>query len=281
MFDAAKFLDSYAIPFFTEGKNVSPGWTNINCPFCEDPSNHGGFSPSDYFNCWRCGRHSLIDTICAILNCTFQKGNKLLTEYTSHLIIKKEKEKKIVQAKQVIFPAGTTDLDNTHYNYLRGRGFNPHKIEHLYKLKAGGVFGSHKFRIIAPIFYNRQLVSYIGRSTNENSSLRYKTCKKGDEVVFHKHILYNLDRANTEFAVVVEGITDVWRLGRGAVATFGINFHQQQVALLAERFTKIFVLFDAHDEAQEQAEKLAYSLSILDKRVEIVELQGGDPGNLS
>ena len=41
-FDVLEFLDDRGIPYVTEGKNVSYGWAEINCPFCPDgdPSEH-------------------------------------------------------------------------------------------------------------------------------------------------------------------------------------------------------------------------------------------------
>jgi DNA primase len=48
-------------------------------------------------------------------------------------------------------------------------------------------------------------------------------------------LLYNLDRASRQpFIVLVEGVTDVWRLGSMAVSGFGKDLSDQQVCLLRE-----------------------------------------------
>ena len=52
--------------------------------------------------------------------------------------------------------------------------------------------------------------------------------------------------------------------------------------MLAKNFDEIFIMYDAEDTAQEQANKLYYQLDILyKKKVEILTLPSGDPGDLS
>ena len=50
-------------------------------------------------------------------------------------------------------------------------------------------------------------------------------------VVNYKDILYNMDRVQGEKVVVVEGITDVWRMGDGFVASFGTTLTSAQINL--------------------------------------------------
>jgi len=46
--------------------------------------------------------------------------------------------------------------------------------------------------------------------------------------------------------IIVEGITDVWRLGDGAVATFTKNFTREQILLLKKKNIKeAFVFYDS------------------------------------
>jgi hypothetical protein len=75
--------------------------------------------------------------------------------------------------------------------------------------------------------------------------------------------------------VIVEGITDVWRLGYGAVCTFGIKFTPQQVRLLGNAFTNRFVLYDQTEkQALRQGKKLAEQLSIYPGNTEYIEIKG-------
>ena len=93
-----------------------------------------------------------------------------------------------------------------------------------------------------------------------------------------------MDKALGHSVVIVEGITDVWRLGPGAVATFGIEWTNEQ-ALLLKNFARVFVMYDFEEEqAEEQAYKLGVTLSGLGGvSVEKLYVPGhdGDPGDLT
>ena len=56
----------FGIPYATEGhKHTRDGWINIACPFCTGNAGlHLGFHLEDeYYVCWRCGGHSITDTL--------------------------------------------------------------------------------------------------------------------------------------------------------------------------------------------------------------------------
>ena len=94
--------------------------------------------------------------------------------------------------------------------------------------------------------------------------------------------MYGLDEVDTDTLVVVEGITDVWRLGPGAVATFGTGYKPSQILMMSQ-FERIFLLFDSEQDdpnAIKRSEELANTLSSIGKEVEIIELDEGDPGDL-
>ena len=169
-----------------------------------------------------------------------------------------------------------------HRNYLASRNFDPKELEKTWKLYGTGPIGPYKFRIIAPIFYGGRMVSYQGRDITGKSKIKYKACSKSMELVNHKRILYGLDFVN-DVAIIVEGIADVWRLGKGAVATFGIEFTQPQVAILS-KLRKCFIMFDAEEIAQKKAKELAESIVSLNPnvKVEIIKLSGvKDPAELT
>jgi DNA primase len=142
------------------------------------------------------------------------------------------------------------------------------------------MIGPYKFRIIIPILQRGKLASFQGRDYTGRSDLRYKTCEKEKEVVCHKHLLYNADAIPGEDVVVVEGVTDVWRLGPGSVATFGTGFTQEQVMILAG-YRRVFLLYDGEEAATRRADKLAHAISGLGAEVELVTLDGGDPAEMS
>ena len=160
--------------------------------------------------------------------------------------------------------------------------FFAHKLEKEWGLLGTGPVGPYKHRIIAPIHFRNELVSYQGRDITGKSPLRYKACSEKNEVMKHKHTLYGIDKVPGKRVVVVEGIADVWRLGPGAVATFGIKFTGSQINLLSE-FEKVFIIFDSgetEDQAEEQSEILCDSLGCLGVDTEQIRLDGVDPGDM-
>ena len=273
-YDFAQLFRDNAVPHWTEGNNVSDGWVNTNCVFCDDPSNHLGFSEeTGACACWRCGNHSTSEAIHILTGLDWQN---IQTSYlTGGAAPYHKNDQSAAPPLFLSLPPGTHAMNQAHRKYLEDRLFDPDKLEREYDLQGTGMLGPYKFRIIIPIKLNGKLVSYQGRDYTGKAKLRYKTCKAEDEVVCHKHTLYDIDRAGNDI-VVVEGVTDVWRLGKGAVATFGTGFTQEQILKLAS-FRRVFIMLDP--DAAERADKLAKAVSGLGPDVEVVGI-GCDPGDL-
>lgn len=281
MFNALQLCMDFNIPYKTTGKNTAPGWINVCCPFCHDKNFHGGINiMGTYYHCWKC-RHSFLDKlIMELRQCNYFEAKKIIEQYSNRSILKEDLEKEKFQNENVILPGGK--LQPIHKKYLKDRNFDPDFLERKYNLKGTTHLGDYKFRIIAPIYYQRKLVSYQGRDITNKSTLRYKACKKSLEVIDHKKVVYAIDLVPGESVIVVEGITDAWRIGPGAVATFGTSFTGSQMKLLAKKFENIFILFDNEEAAQELALKLGtYISAIQGKHVEIVTGLKSDPGELS
>ena len=279
IFNAKKFLEDFDIPCFTEGENCQHGWINVTCPFCEDPSCHGGFNLAEgYYNCWRCGGHFLDRTVMALADVKKSIAQEIIDDYSENIIDEKEEEV-IVPAKMVTYPAGTGTLRKKHRRYLIKRHFDPDELESTWSLLGTREFGDYKNRIIAPIFHNNRVVSYQGRDITNTSPERYKACNRREEVIHHKKILYGSDFVQHSRMIVVEGITDAWRIGKGAVATFGTSYTKKQLGQMYELAKTIFILFDF--DAQDKADELSYDLSLLGIDVERVFLESvKDPGSM-
>jgi 5S rRNA maturation endonuclease (ribonuclease M5) len=278
VFNVERFLDDFDIPIFTEGKNCQPGWLNIQCPFCDDDSNHGGFEISTgHYNCWRCGWHSLDDIVGALTDSRKSIAQEIVDEYSERL--PEKKEKKIIPKKEITLPAGCGKMESTHRKYLIRRRFDPDYLEATWQLMGTKQYGDYKFRIIAPIYRNGIMVSYQGRDITNRSDQRYKACSKPEEVIHHKNILYGSDYVRNERVIVCEGITDVWRLGKGTVATFGTQYTKKQIEEIYRLAKTVFILYDF--DAQDKADRLSWELSLLGIEVERVFLDKvKDPGDL-
>ena len=281
MFDAIQFLDDNNIQYDLEGKNVTEGWANIACPFCQDNSNHGGFNLAvGYYNCWNCGHHFLDQLVAELLTVLPYKAKQIVKQYS--IDQQRELKKRTTKRPEKIqLPTGTGKMKRKHREYLEGRNFDPDKLEKEFDLQGTGHLGPYKFRIIAPIYYKNKLVSYQGRDITGKAENRYKACANEKEVIHHKDILYNLDNAKGDSVIIVEGLFDVWRIGSGGVATFGVNFNQKQIQILIKRYKQFFICFDNEPKANEQARKLAVMLSSLGKEVETVDFGENDFADLA
>jgi DNA primase len=151
-----------------------------------------------------------------------------------------------------------------------------------YKIRACDRLGAYKFRIIIPVISYGLVVQFTAMGIADQD-LRYKHCPNEKALADIKSCLYNIDTVE-DTAVVVEGVTDVWRMGDSCVCTFGTTFTDAQVNLLSKRAQRIFVMFDSARKdklAPYRAEQLADQLSTLVPHVEVIYLKKGDPADMS
>jgi len=274
-------LKDYNIPTSTGGKNWQPGWIQISCCMCQDNSFHGGFNiAGNYYNCWKCGNHRIVDVISQLLGIKWYEAKDLINQYTNASIVDLAlKDKKKAQAKEIEWPANCHSISGKHKKYLIKRNFNSDKIWRDWGIQGTGPIGPYKFRIIIPIYFDGKLVSYQGRDITGRSDLRYKACPIEKEVIHHKHLVYGIDHVKNRKAVIVEGVFDVWRLGYGAVSTFGTEVTNEQVILLADRLDKAYICFD--EGAEFKANELGGRLIALGVDVELITIDAEDPAELS
>jgi DNA primase len=286
MFDALRFLKDHNLPYFTSGKNVTPGWVNVKCPLCSDKSNHGGFNPpGEYYNCWVCGRHDLRWIVARLLGIRRAAAADVIEPYMGQNTLRRYLNRKKAQAKSLSLP-GDTNLSPYHIQYLFKRGFDSERLKTLYGIRGTGPgekwektdFG---LRIVIPIAYHGQIVSFQARDITGKQELRYKACPVEKSVVNYKELLYNFDRCANGRVIVVEGIVDVWRMGDGFVSSFGTTMTPSQIKILLN-FDEVFFLFDPEKDAQIRARKYARELAAMDRKAEVLNLTcGRDPGDLS
>lgn len=276
MLDIKKLLEDLNIPYNESGKDWQPGWVNITCPFCDDPEHHGGFNiVKAYYNCWRCGHHKVQGVLQNLLGVDIHYVFNLMKSYqTGYIDTSVERQKG--KALTTELPDGCKEMNNGHRLYLVGRKFNALMLEKEWGLQGTGHLGDYKFRIIIPIYLNNRLVSYQGRDITGLSDLRYKACKIENEMVHHKHTLYGIDNVLGRRCVIVEGVTDVWRLGFGAVSCFGTEFTLEQVLMLGERMDYVGILFDNATEATLKADKLSFHLQSIGVQTEEFQLTNYD-----
>ena len=263
-------FEDFGVPYQTHGKNCREGWVNTRCPYCDDVSNHlGGHIESGSFNCWKCGRHDRAETLSKLLGIELNEVFKIIRKYKgkSKYIKKEVRRDKPTSLK---YPNKIYDgLLPPQKQYLISRGYDPETVCKLWNVKsttelsflnAKGKRIDFRGRIIIPIEWSGQVVSYQSRDITNESELRYMSCPAALELINHKRIYYShgsIGRAG----ICVEGITDVWRMGKNSFALFGIQFTNSQINVIANRFDQIFILFDNEPIAQKQANLLIERLS--------------------
>jgi hypothetical protein len=181
-------------------------------------------------------------------------------------------------------PPGSAPLQDSPRGcaYCVRRGFDPVALGKLWGLRVTGPGGPYALRLIAPIYLDGRLVSYQGRDITGKAASRYKACSKENEVVHHKDTLYGVDLVPGDRAVVTEGVTKVWRLGPGSVATFGAEWTSAQAAMLARRFRSVLVAFDGDEAGWRKGRELAEALGLLGVETASIVWTTGikDPGDL-
>jgi DNA primase len=220
-----------------------------------------------------------------LLNCTESEAWAAVRAASGGTVIMPNKavSECLPRRKALRTPLGLAPLSNRHKNYLSARGFNPDKLEYIWNLQGLGqnTDKEYRWRIFIPVTYQGKMVTFQCRAISDSQMPPYLACSAEREVRPIKECLYGLDQVEGDEVLVVEGVTDVWRLGPGAVATFGTSWIQAQANLL-KRFKKVFIGFDPEDEAQQKARELAYALMGIGPEVELIDFEAGtDPGDMS
>lgn len=285
-FNARKFYEDHGIDYYSGNyphKHTRPGWIQIECPCCTgNPGLHLGFHEEQgFFVCYRCGWHPNERIIQKLIDVPWKEAKRVKREYGGRTTITKAPRRTKEKDITVKLPLGSRELQENHRKYLENRGFDPDELDDIWDLYGTPHIGPYKMRIIAPIYYRDKLVSYQGRDITGLSQMKYKACSKKEERIHHKDVVYGYDLVRKD-AVLVEGIFDVWRLGPGAIATFGIMYTESQLNLLS-KLRRVFILYDEGDsQAMEQAEKLCCSLNLLGTESEIITTgKTHDPGEYS
>ena len=284
--DILQFYQDYNIPYLTEGnKHCTLGWVNIHCPFCSGEQEwHLGFPLEGYvFRCWRCGIHHSDTVIAKLLGVSFTEAKAIAQIYAGKSITAPKRK---VRAKAFKYPSNIVPLLDHHKAYLTKRKFDADFLEQEWNLMSTGPISTlddtkYNHRIVAPIYHEGEVVTFQARDVTDKNKFKYMACPKDRELIHHKHIIYkHPDAPISDFGIVVEGITDVWRFGRLSVATFGIEYKREQARLIAKQFKRGVVIFDSESQAIRQARKLVADLRVRGSDFSMMIIEG-DPGSMN
>jgi len=286
-----RILDLYndhRIQYVTEGhKHCREGWVNIACPFCNgNPGYHLGYSLDDnYYHCWRCGGKFKDQVLVEILGISQGEAKRLIQQYGGSTFQKVKEKKAKINLTPFTYPTGDIHLAKPHKRYLESRGFDSDWLVKEWDLKGTGPLAfldgsNYSRRILAPIYWEGKEVSFQCRAILPGAEPKYMACPMAREIIHHQHILYGDPLYWGKRGVCVEGITDVWRMGKKSFGVFGIDYTPYQVKQIARNFEEVVVLFDPEIQAQKQAKKLIAELVLRGVKAwsEVLE---SDPGDLS
>lgn len=271
-----ELLHSYGIPTAPTGHHhVSRGWIGFDCPWCSPSSGRFrmGWRAGAYCHCWTCGSKPLVDTLQELLRLPFRECLTFAKKLTAAVT---DDYKPVGASGIVRMPQGRGNMSPIHRRYLRRRGFKPSELERLWELKGIGISMRLAWRILIPIRYQGEVVSWTTRAISDKAEVRYISARPEEEKVCHKTLLYG-EHYCRHAVIVCEGPADVWRVGPGAVATFGTSYSREQV-LRISKYPVRAIAYDNEPLAQRQAEQLCKDLSVFPGQTYRVELNAADPG---
>lgn len=320
-FDWRDFLDQYHVPYVTSGHSVARGNVAVRCPWCgpEDPSTHMGISlDGKGWGCWRRSDHrgrQPARLVAALLNCSMERayqivgissniiGEDFLAQVNNTLAPPGEPERagKLAMPDEFRLLAGRPSA-RPYNNYLRKRGFaDPASLARDFDLRYC-TRGPYHGRIIFPIRFQGELMSWSGRSIYPTEPMRYKVLSSKPERAekeglglargpnSHYLLFYDeLVKAKARALYICEGPFDALKimvLGRphGVVATclFTNAPTIEQVDLLydlAPRFAERYLLLDR--DMFYMAVRVSSELSGLDLKPVMLPPGVKDPGELT
>lgn len=277
--DIREVLDDLHISYREQGKNVGEGWIGVCCCFCDDQNYHLGINLAHKtINCFRCGTTG---TIIKYLSEELKDFNKAITilgnAVPRELQTFKQSKENAVHVK--LPKRAKKEITPYHAGYLQRRGFNYKVLNDKYNLHYCGPVGKWANRIIVPVIRNYKLITFTSIDISDDSLMRYKHLKDEKSIISIKHYLFGLEYTDGYSCCLVEGLFDQFRIGDGALATFGTTITSEQKQLLI-KFQKIVIAFDGDKAGKIGGEKLANDLSAFTD-VEILNLpENSDPDSL-
>jgi hypothetical protein len=254
-----------------------------------DKSFHLGMNPFSFrCKCWRCGDHNIYRALALATDLTGKQIRELIQKKDSPNI-KKSRRKKDNDIITILPPEASKRFYPCHWNFLKEKGFGimrARKIKRKYNLHAVLAEGIFRYRIIIPIYMNKRLVAYTGRSVIKDENERYKLCSTQDCAIHPSKLIYNYDSIVEERnAIAVEGPSDVWAVGDQSFAVLGVGTTAEQVLMLMKKkINKLFIFFDNDPPGRRNAYFFSRDMAPVCKKVikiRFEDIKKNDPGELT
>jgi len=290
-FDLLTYLDWVGKPYTLTNKKHTKKYVGVQCIFHNDQGQYLGIhKDTKAFHCLAgvCGRSGgLLELITELEHISYQEAARRVREFQTGVDTPKPQEQPkavITPGIHILPPEASKEFKKAHLDYLSGRGFDPLALIAEWDLYCTWNADFYDYRIVAPIKNrNGEIVNFTARDiTGRPDAARYLMCDEAKAAVSRKHCLYGIEKT-TSIVLIVEGPADVWRMGRGAVATLGTEWNTEQVSeLLKLNATDYYVMFDGEKPAIKSADALAQTLMSRGRSAHVLELpEDVDPGELT
>ena len=272
-------LQQYRVDFRRAGesKHVRGEWVGVECQWCgKGTGNFGlGLHPQSLAcTCWKCGRHGIADVLIELTGEPYRVVKALLDGMPHIRLGEREKPPGTLK-----LPKGLGPLGERHRRYLKGRGLDPDMLAKVWGLQGIGLAARLSHRIFIPIKLDDRTVSWTTRATTDDVERRYIAAAANEEAMPAKSLVFGTDHCRHAI-IVVEGPTDVLRIGPGAGGLLGLAYTKEQVRRIA-KFPVRAIVMDNEPEAQRRAVALCRELSAMPGRTTRIEIDAADPGSAS
>jgi len=289
------FLDAIEIDYKTGGKNVGQNDLNIDCPFCY-ADKHLSVSDKGLVYCWVCNfegeekKPSFLKIAHLLSGRSWNEIFSIAEEFAESE--EKETTKKEPEKKDLLlhYPPSTHFLSKPlnspileterlkAINYLEKRDFNFIFLEKVYGVRFT-LAKNFIQRLIIPIFdESGKMVNWFARDyTNKSDRSRYKDCPSSISLIPKNKTLYGLNFIGEKNKTIylVEGPTDQWRIGNGALAVGKSAVSPEQENIIRRlKPESLIYLFD--EGATGRAISSAERLSAVIPEIKIVKIKGAD-----
>lgn len=240
------------------------GWTNTRCPLCNSHKKHLGISDDGGANCWKCGKVSVYEAVTLLAPRVSRSDVQRVLRSTR---LQTKTTPQVRHSGKYKAPQ-TTELTQEAKRYLASRGYDPGTLASTWGLR------SMRSRVFVPIIVDRKPVSWTSRATKPGDRMRWLTARDSESAFPVKSLIYGSDYVH-HTGIIVEGPTDAWAIGPGAVAVLGIAYTPEQIDRLANIPRKV-ICFDSSIQAQRRADTLATELAAFGTDPILIQLETGD-----
>ena len=285
-----EIFDHFEIEWWDKGKNVTEGWINIQCPFCDDPSNHCGTDINSLmFSCWKCRETGKFNWLIHVLTGVSKEYvDELLdtgavnfrtdvADQIEEITKTTEQEKTAPRKTRVALPKEAERITINTDSELFLHFINRRRLTIKTCIEYGChicEYGDYKMRMIIPVYFENMLVAWQAMDMTGFAEVKYQT-SPGASI---NNYLAGYDFI--EFGgrmILTEGRLDEWRVGKDAVCTFGTSLTTRQQRLILDKKPEELI-FAWDGEAYEYAKDMGKQIAPYIRNVKILELPWGvDP----